>query len=255
MKIKYIPKIIIEPIINILKKIRLTFIIKLIIIILFLALSVFIPIIFKTISKNTERIDFTEHDYKKYNEKNFKLFVEVYQFPLALIAFSLPIFMFLIALLRSINAEKLYRLNLQSFKDDYRPFVLIENINFDYNNKELIFNFINSGKHPARIIYFHIDYKEPNNINRISFYKDKDRGLTLIVLSNKTKEYKIILKHDKPDIFKNWLENDEPTILDIIIKYQGLRNEIFETKEIWKTNKDKPNFVLINSIWDNTTQP
>jgi len=76
-------------------------------------LILFVIIIFKLITINTEAIDF---DKKDKSEKGFELFYQVYKFPLYLIAASIPILGILVTLLRYYQFDRQFEINKNIFK-------------------------------------------------------------------------------------------------------------------------------------------
>lgn len=179
-------------------------------------------------------------------EKLFHFLSREYKYSLYLTGISIPLLMFLVAMLRSISAEKLYKLNLESFKLNYQPIIMTDNLEYNKDTKELIFKFTNSGKYPARITWLHINYKEPNNINRMSTHYG---NLSLIVIPQKLKEHRIKFKHDKPQIIESWFDNEIPTDLEIETRYIGTNKINYEINELWRTNKETKKFDLINFEW------
>lgn len=178
-------------------------------------------------------------------KEGFEYFSELFSIPIKLFWYCILSCGILIAILKLHESEKLYRLNYESFKLTFEPIVITDNLEYNKKTKELIFKFINTGKYFARLILLHIDYKEPNNVNRMSTYYD---NLSLNIIPQKPEEYKIKFKHDKPSIIEGWFENKESTALIITIKYIGSNNINYQLNETWHTNNETKKLDLINFI-------
>ncbi|MBD3337566.1 MAG: hypothetical protein GF353_00565 [Candidatus Lokiarchaeota archaeon] len=181
--------------------------------------------------------------YPYWCKEGFEYFSELFYIPLKLLWYCILSYGILIAIFKLHGTEKLYKLNYESFKLIYEPIVITDTLKYNKKNKELIFNFINTGKYFARLISLHIDYKEPNNVNRMSTYY---RNLSLSVMPHKPQAFKIKFKHDKPQIIESWFENDKSTNLIVTIEYFGSNNIYYQLNEIWRTNRETNLFDLID---------
>jgi len=92
------------------------------------------------------------------NKLGFEYFIEIFNIPLKLLWYCILAYGIFIALLKLHSSEKLYRLNYESYKITFLPIIMSDSLVYDNKTKELIFNFINSGKYAARIISLHIRY-------------------------------------------------------------------------------------------------